>query len=129
MPTSLPFIGSGAGNASAMNPQTPLAIEVAVTPSSDGGYQVGWNVVLLPIEGVSTSVQQLAGGSMKMQPTDLYAKLLYAVRGGLLEALKKLTMQQIVPIASSLPAGNSFYWSIAPDVIAALPSNPQNVGL
>jgi len=112
-----------------MNPQTPLAIEVAVTPSPDGSFQVSWNVVLLPVEGVSTSVQQLAGGSMKMQPTDLYAKLLYSIRGGLLESLKKLTMGQIVPLASSLPASNSFYWSIAPDVVAALPSNPQNVGL
>jgi hypothetical protein len=135
MPTTLPYDSSQGKLISPIS--LNLACEVAITPTglADGSWNVSWSVNYYP-PGATAS--QLAGGSLKMQPADHLAKVLYQVRGGYLEALKNLTMQQVVPPASQLapgaqtglPApGASFFFSLPVDLIAGLPSNPANVGV
>jgi len=95
----------------------------------DGSYAVSWNLALGPILGVpGLTYAQLAGGSLKMLPSDSFAKVLYQVRGAYLEALKTLTVAQLLPAGAPLPGG-SFVIEFQADLIAVLPSNPANVGL
>lgn len=134
MPITLPY---DASQEKLLSPcSLNLALEVAINPTglADGSLNVSWGVNFFPPGAPST---QLAGGSLRMLSTDSPAKLLYQVRGGYLEALKKLTMQQVVPPVSQLvpnssgiPApGASFFFSLPVDLIAGLPENPGDLGL
>jgi hypothetical protein len=67
-----------------------------------------------------------------MLPGDSMAKLLYQIRGSYLAALRALTLQQLLPPqpdSDVTPSSGSYLISVPVDWIAALPSNPSNLGL
>jgi hypothetical protein len=128
MPVGLPLESSAnANSAASVLSSAPLYIEIAYTPKGDGSWDVSWSLTQAPIPGTATT--QLAGGSLRMLPTDKLAKLLYLVRGAALNALQNMTMSQILPAGSgNLSAGQSHYHAFPFDWIAALPSLPSQLG-
>jgi hypothetical protein len=112
-----------------MMPSQPIYVEIASAPKPDGSWDVSWSLTLGVIPGVSNSPRQLGGGSMRMFPTDNFAKLLFQIRAAAFQALQSLTMAQIMPANSTLlTVGGAFYFNFSLDLIAVLPSNPALVG-
>jgi hypothetical protein len=109
-----------------------LGVQISYT-DTDGSGNANW--------AVSSGGVQLGGGSMPFLPGDSIFKLLYQLRGTVLEALRHMTVAQAFPPASSyapgtqkgaqqLPSvGASLYVAYSVDAFSMLPSNPANVGL
>src|ERR1700739_4023192 len=91
-----PFSGPQ-GSAPSPVAQSPLLVELAITPSgaADGHVDVSRSITLPA--GNSPTATQLAGGALQMLRTDPMAKLLYQIRGAYLNALARLQLQQILP--------------------------------
>lgn len=101
---------------------------------ANGNFNVQWSI---NTGTYITAPVQLAGGSLMMKSTDLYAKLLYQIKAGWLQVMAGFTLGQFVPPPSSLTpnasgipaAGASFYSTFSVNLVAGLPENPAQLGL
>src|ERR1700730_3881137 len=110
MPVGLPAVSADRNKMVVLNSSLPLGVQIAINPTgtADGSYNVNWCITGGTLDAAESDPStQIPAGSMHMLPTDSVAKLLYVIRGAWMEALKSLTMQQIVPPASALVPNSS----------------------